>query len=64
MTKSELIIQTKATALNSIRKLYHPLSKPLSCCYQEGETQEGRRDSEVRGIIKQLEKELIKIKKY
>jgi hypothetical protein len=62
MTRKEIILQKKATALNAIRKLYHPLAKPLSCCWQEGETQVGRRDEEVERIIKQLEKELLELK--
>lgn len=62
MTRNEIILQKKATALNAIRKLYHPLAKPLSCCYQEGETQAGRREETVEEIIKQLEKELLDIK--
>jgi len=62
MTREEIILQKKATALNAIRKLYHPLAKPLSCCYLEGETQVGRREEEVERIIKQLEKELLELK--
>lgn len=62
MTREQVIQQKKATALNSIRKLYHPLAKPLSCCYMEGETQAGRREQEVGRIIEQLEKELIELK--
>ena len=62
MTREEIILQKKATALNAIRKLYHPLAKPLSCCYQEGETQAGRREEMVERIIKQLEKELLELK--
>jgi hypothetical protein len=62
MTREEIILQKKATALNAIRKLYHPLAKPLSCYWQEGETQAGRRDEEVERIIKQLEKELLELK--
>lgn len=63
MTREEVILQTKATALNSIRKLYHPLAKPLNCCYQEGETQIERRDQIVNEIIEKLEKDLIELKK-
>jgi len=63
MTREEIILQKKATALNAIRKLYHPLAKPLSCCYQDGETQTGRREEMVERIIKQLEKELFELKK-
>lgn len=63
MKLEEIILQKKATALNAIRKLYHPLAPPLSCCYQEGETQAGRRDEEVEQIIRQLEKELDQLKK-
>lgn len=62
MTREEIILQKKATALNAIRKLYHPLAKPINCCYQEGETQAGRREEEVERIIKQLEKELLELK--
>lgn len=62
MTRQEIILQKKLTALNAIRKLYHPLAKPLNCCWQEGETQAGRREEMVGRIIEQLEKELIELK--
>ncbi len=62
MTREQVILQKKATALNAIRALYHPLAQPLSCCYQEGETQAGRREQEIEKIIKQLEKELLELK--
>jgi hypothetical protein len=62
MTKEEVILQKKATALNAIRKLYHPLSEPIDYCWQEGETSASRRDEEVLRVIRQLEKDLIKLK--
>jgi hypothetical protein len=62
MKVEEVILLKKATALNSIRRMYHPKAKPLTCCYEEGETQSGRRDEVVQRIINQLEKELFELK--
>ena len=62
MTREEVILQKKATALNAIRKLYHPLTKH-SYTYYEGEGSRMEQISfDVERIIKQLEKELLELK--
>ncbi len=62
MTREEIILQKKATALNAIRKLYHPLTKH-SFTYYEGEGSKMEQISfDVERIIKQLEKELLELK--
>ena len=62
MTREEIILQKKATALNAIRKLYHPLTKH-SYTYYEGEGSRMEQISfDVEKIIKQLEKELLELK--
>ena len=62
MTKEEIKLQKKATALNAIRKLYHPLYKS-GYTYYDGEGSFGeQRDSDVQEIIKKLEKELEELK--
>jgi hypothetical protein len=63
MTREEIILQKKATALNAIRKLYHPLTKH-SYTYYEGEGSRMEQISfDVERIITQLEKELLELKK-
>jgi hypothetical protein len=66
MTQSEILIQTKLTALNKIRKIYHPLYKPkytYSSIYDEYEgSYKEQRDSEINQIIDNLESELKKLK--
>ncbi|MCK9446892.1 hypothetical protein M0Q50_08595 [bacterium] len=62
MSKEELKLQYKATALNAIRKLYHPLAKPVVFSFSEGETSSDVRDGMVHQIIEQLEKDLISLK--
>jgi hypothetical protein len=62
MTKKEIKLQKKATALNAIIKLYNPLYKH-KYTYYEGEGSFGeQRDSDVKQIITQLEKELEQLK--
>lgn len=62
MTREEIILLKKATALNAIRKLYHPLTKH-SYTYHEGEGSRMEQISfDVERIIKQLEKELLELK--
>lgn len=62
MTKNEIKLQKKATALNAIKKLYHPLYKH-NYTYYEGEGSFGeQRDSDVKQIIETLEKELNRLK--
>jgi hypothetical protein len=62
MTREEIILQKKATALNAIRKLYHPLTKH-GYTYYEGEgTRMEQISFDVERIIKQLEKELLELK--
>lgn len=62
MTKKEIILQTKATALNEIRKLYHPLTKH-NFTYYEGEGSMMEQISyETQRIIEQLERDLIELK--
>mgnify|MGYP006995642601 FL=1 len=62
MTKEEQIQHAKATALNKIRKLYHPLTKH-NYTYYEGEGSGMEQMSfEVKQIIDNLEKEIVSIK--
>jgi hypothetical protein len=62
MTREEVILQKKATALNTIRKLYHPLTKH-GFTYYEGEGSRMEQISFlVERIIKQLEKDLLELK--
>jgi hypothetical protein len=62
MTREEVILQKKATALNAIRKLYHPLTKH-GYTYYEGEGSRMEQISfDVERIIKQLEKDLFELK--
>ena len=62
MTKEENKQYIKATALNKIRKLYHPLTKN-HYTYHEGEGSMMEQMSyEAKKIIETLEKELIEIK--
>lgn len=62
MTQQEVKQQKKSTALNAIRKLYDPLYKHNYTYYPGEGTFSEQRDSEVEQIIKNLEKELSKIK--
>ena len=63
MTKEEIKQHKKATALNKIRKLYHPLNTNLGFTYypNEGSMME-QRDERVQLIIENLEKELKELK--
>lgn len=60
-----VILQTKFTALNKIRKIYHPKAKKFICAHWDGETQVDLRDDYVKSIILKLESDLsnLKIKK-
>lgn len=61
MNKEELKLHTKATALNEIRKIYHPLYNGLSSNNWD-ESWAEQRDYMVKRIIKKLEKDLKKLK--
>jgi len=62
MTTEELKQYKKATALNAIRKLYHPKTKH-NFTYYEGEGSMMEQISyEVKQIIETLEKELLELK--
>lgn len=61
MTKSELIQQTKATALNAIRKICHPNYNGIHGNYWD-DTPAEQRDYKIRSIIDQLEKDLTAIR--
>ncbi len=65
MTKEQIKLQKKATALNSIRKIYNAHN------YNSGkglrsnmwdESWAEQRDEQVKRIIEQLEKELLELK--
>jgi hypothetical protein len=58
MTKSEIKQQKKNEALNSIRKIYHPLNQKWYSNYPEDGSYAEQRDFEIRQIIENLEKEL------
>ena len=61
MTKQELIQYKKATALNALRKLYHPKTKH-NYTYYEGEGSMMEQISyDAQKIIETLEKELLEI---
>jgi len=63
MTKEEQKQYIKATALNKIRKMYHPLAKHNYTHYSnEGSTSEQMND-DVRYIIEEMEKDLDKLKR-
>lgn len=62
MTTEELKQYKKATALNAIRKLYHPKTKH-NFTYYEGEGSMMEQISyEAKQIIETLEKELLELK--
>lgn len=62
MTNQEIKSQKKATALNSIRKIYHPLTKNNYSSYPDDGSYAEQRDSMVREIMEKLEKELQQLK--
>lgn len=62
MTNQEIKSQKKATALNSIRKIYHPLTKNNYSNYPDDGSYAEQRDSMVREIMEKLEKELKELK--
>jgi len=68
MTKEEVKLQTKATALNAIRKIYNPHYKfPYSSFsgygdWDDHESLAEQREKEIRRIIEQLEIDLKRIK--
>ena len=62
MNPKELMLQKKATALNAIRKLYHPLTKH-SYTYYDGEgTFMEQVSFDVKRIIEKLEKDILELK--
>jgi hypothetical protein len=63
MSKKEKATQlAKFTALNSIKKMYHPLYKTPKYYYWDSETWEEYRDREVQRIVENLETELKQIR--
>ena len=64
MTREEVILQKKATALNAIRKIYNPHNlesgKLMDNPWNESWVEQ--RDYMVKRIIEQLEKELAELK--
>lgn len=61
MTPEQVKLQKKATALNAIRKIYNPKYK---FPYNEWSDESGaeQRESQIRWIIYELEKDLQKLK--
>lgn len=66
MKKAEIKQQIKSTALNAIRKIYHPkYDFPYSYAYYEDESEVScaeQRECEVRKVIEKLEEDLKKFK--
>jgi adenylate kinase len=65
MTREEVILHKKATALNAIRKIYNPhnlKSGKLMSNNSWDESWVEQRDYMVKQIIEQLEKELLELK--
>jgi hypothetical protein len=62
MTKEENKQYIKATALNKIRKLYHPLTKNHYTYYEGEGSRMEQMSFDVEQIIEQLEKDLDKLK--
>lgn len=68
MTLEEQRQQIRSTALNAIRKIYHPKYKfpyDMISGYWDDETYESnaeQRESKIAEIIKQMERDLIKLK--
>lgn len=62
MTHLEVVLHTKLTALNAIRKLYHPLIKHNFSYYEEDGSAMEQISYQAQYIIEQLEKDLIKLK--
>jgi hypothetical protein len=62
MTREEVILQKKATTLNAIRKIYHPLSKVQYSSYREDGSYAEQRDYMVQEIMENLERELQTLK--
>ena len=60
MTKQEIRLQIKLTALNAIRKIYNGKFKYSN--YPDDESYGEQRESAIRDIITNLERELIKLK--
>lgn len=58
MNNQQVRLQKKLTALNKIRKIYHPFSKFSYSNYKEDGSYAEQRDYAVREIIETLEKEL------
>lgn len=62
MTKEEIIRHKKATALNAIRKLYHPLTKHHYTYYGGEGSRMEQISYDVENIIQKLENELSELK--
>lgn len=62
MTHQEIVLHTKLTALNAIRKLYNPLTKHNFSYYAEDGSAMEQISYKTQYIIEQLEKDLIKLK--
>lgn len=63
MKHEEIILMKKLTALNAIRKIYHPLTKHCYTFYDGEGSKSEQMSDDVRGIIEDLEKDLKEIKK-
>jgi len=61
MTNQQIKLQKKATALNAIIKIYHPLTNNPYNKWSDYSFAE-QRDTWVRGICENLEKELKELK--
>lgn len=60
MTTEQVILQTKLTALNKIKKMYHP---KYTMNYDRESSYGDQRDSAISEIIENLNKELDTIRK-
>ena len=63
MTKEQVILQKKLTALNAIRKIYHPLTKHCYTFYDGEGSKSEQMSDDVKYIIEKLEKDLLELKK-
>lgn len=63
MTREQVILQKKLTALNAIRKIYHPLTKHSYTFYDGEGSKSEQQSDDVKYIIENLEKELKQLKK-
>ena len=63
MKKEDVILQRKLTALNSIRKLYHPLNRDTYTYHPADGSRMEQMSYDVEAIINGLEKDLKELKK-